>query len=145
MFYFDMSFMAPLLLSEAKSTAVEEFITGLPAGQLAISHWTRVEFSSLLAREVRMGHLSARDAIDADSQFEMVVTELFLVLQPDIADFDLAKSYLQAYATGLRAGDALHLAIAWNSRVETVFSLDKAMLKAGGILGLSVSSGIEPD
>ncbi|MGO9007972.1 MAG: type II toxin-antitoxin system VapC family toxin [Beijerinckiaceae bacterium] len=145
MFYFDMSFMAPLLLSEAKSTAVEEFITGLPAGQLAISHWTRVEFSSLLAREVRMGHLSARDAIDADSQFEMVVTESFLVLQPDIADFDLAKSYLQAYATGLRAGDALHLAIAWNSRVETVFSLDKAMLKAGGILGLSVSSGIEPD
>jgi predicted nucleic acid-binding protein len=145
MFYFDTSFLVPLFLPEATSTAIEAFIRGLPVGQLAISHWTRVEFSSLLAREVRMGKMGATEAIAADSQFETVVMESFLVLQPEIADFNLAKTYLQAYATGLRAGDALHLAIARNSHVDAVFSLDKAMLKAGGPLGLNVSSGIEPD
>ena len=45
--------------------------------------------------------------------------------------------------TGRRrwVGDALHLAIANNHRAETVYSLDKALLKAGKALGLPVSAG----
>ena len=57
MLYFDTSFLAPLILDEATSIEVERFMAGLPAEELAISHWTRVEFSSLLAREVRIGGL----------------------------------------------------------------------------------------
>ena len=49
MLYFATSFLAPLILNELTSTAVEQFMAGLPAGELAVSHWTRVEFSSLLA------------------------------------------------------------------------------------------------
>ena len=57
--YFDTSFLAPLILQEATSNRVERFIIGLPTGELAISHWTRVEFASLLAQQVRfhvVGH-----------------------------------------------------------------------------------------
>ena len=57
MLYFDTSILAPLFLQESSSAKVERFVAGLPAGELAVSHWTRVEFSSLLAREVRMGAL----------------------------------------------------------------------------------------
>ncbi|MGQ0665291.1 MAG: type II toxin-antitoxin system VapC family toxin [Pseudomonadota bacterium] len=142
MLYFDTSFLAPLILQEPASARIERFVTGLPAGQPAVSHWTRVEFSSLLAREVRMGGLDAQAARDADAQFEMVVTESFVVLLPNVDDFDLAKDYLRNHKTGLRAGDALHLAIAGNHRAKAIYSLDKTLLKAGKLLKLPVSDGM---
>lgn len=140
--YFDTSFLAPLVLSEPTSARIERYVRRLPARELAISHWTRVEFSSLLAREVRMGGLDPKAARDADAAFETVVDESFVVLLPDGNDFDLAKRYLQTHGTGLRAGDALHLAIAKNHGAEAIYSLDKTLLKAGRILGLPVRTGI---
>jgi predicted nucleic acid-binding protein len=143
MLYFDTSFLAPLILEEPTSSAVERFIAQLPAGALAISHWTRVEFSSLLAREVRMGGLEQQIAREADAQFEVIVAESFVVLLPSADDFNLAKLYLGNHDTGLRAGDALHLAIAKNNRAEAVYSFDKTLLTAGRALGLPVSMGIQ--
>ncbi len=140
--YFDTSFLAPLILQEATSNRVEHFIVGLPTGELTISHWTRVEFASLLARQVRMGNLVHQAARQADTQFATIIEESFIVLAPDSDDFDLARTYLANYATGLRAGDALHLAIAGNHRADSIYSLDKTLLKAGTLLGLPVSTGI---
>jgi predicted nucleic acid-binding protein len=50
--YFDTSFLAPLILPEATSDKTA-FVRRLPTEELTVSHWTRVEFSSLIAREVR--------------------------------------------------------------------------------------------
>ncbi len=141
MHYFDTSFLAPLILQEATSSKVERFIAGLPAGELAVSHLTRIEFSSLLAREVRMGGLDGEAARSADAQFETMVRESFTVLLPNADDFDLAKAYLANHASGLRAADALHLAVAKNHRGETIYTLDKTLLKAAKLLGLPVSTG----
>lgn len=140
--YFDTSFLAPLILQESTSARIEKFITRLPPGELAISHWARVEFSSLLAREVHMGGLDGAAAREADTQFETVVTESFVVLLPNADDFNLAKTYLGNYETGLRAGDALHLAIAQNHHAKAVYTLDKTLFKAGKHLGVPVSTGI---
>lgn len=142
MLYIDTSFVTPLFLQEPTSTKIERFIRLQPAGDLAISHWSRVELSSLLAREVRMGGLDPQVALDADTEFEAVVKESFVVLLPTLEDFDLSKQYLQRYATGLRAGDALHLAVATNRGATRIYSLDKTLLKAGKQLGLPVASGI---
>ena len=117
MLYFDTSFLTPLLREEATSSQVERFVGGLAAGDLAISHWTRVEFSSLLALHVRGGDLSADAARKMDAGFDAMVEETFVVLLPDVDDFDLARQYLAHHKTALRAGDALHLAIAANHRV----------------------------
>lgn len=143
MLYFDTSFLAPLILEEATSAAVEQFVRGLPPGELAVSQLARVEFSSLLAREVRMGGLDAKSARAADAQFETILAESFAVLLPAAGDFDLAKKYLGDPKIGLCAGDALHLAIATNHDAEAIYSLDKTMLKAGRRLGLPVSAGIK--
>jgi uncharacterized protein len=140
--YFDTSFLAPLIFPEATSDKVAAFIRRLPAEELAVSHWTRVEFSSLIAREVRMGELDVRAAIRADDRFESMVEESFSVLLPSADDFGLAKRYLRQFETGLRAGDALHLAIARNHRAAVIYSLDKILLKAGKILDLAVRMGI---
>jgi uncharacterized protein len=142
MLYFDTSFLTPLVRTEATSAQVESFVGRLATGELAISHWTRVEFASLLARHVRMGDLAVEAAKAVSAGFDTMVEETFVVLLPDADDFDLARQYLGHHKTGLRAGDALHLAIAGNRRMETIFSLDKTLLKAGTMLGLPVSRGI---
>ena len=143
--YFDTSFLAPLILPEATSAAVSGFMADLRGEDLAVSHWTRVEFSSLLAREVRMGGLGVDAAREADVRFEAMVGASFAVLLPNDDDFNLAREYLGRFEAGLRAGDALHLAIAGNRGAEAIHSLDKALLKAGGLLGVPATAGIALD
>jgi predicted nucleic acid-binding protein len=140
--YFDTSFLAPLILPEATSDKIAAFLAGLPAEGFSVSHWTRVEFSSLIAREVRMGGLGHDAAKRADARFEAMVEESFSILLPNAEDFDLAKLCLARFETGLRAGDALHLAVAKNRRAAAIYTLDHALLKAGKILGLPISMGI---
>jgi uncharacterized protein len=140
--YFDTSFLAPLVREERTSLRIAQFIAGMPTGELAISRLTEVEVSSLLARDVRMRVIPADEARDADAFFDDIVRESFFVLLPGADDYALARRYLRAYETGLRAGDALHLAIAGNHQAEAIYTLDNAMIKAGKILGLPVSAGI---
>ena len=81
MIYFDTSFLVPLLLEEATSSAVTAVMRGLPADEFTLSHWTLVEFSSLLAREVRMGGLDTEVAARVDARFEAMVGESFATLR----------------------------------------------------------------
>jgi uncharacterized protein len=140
--YFDTSFLAPLIIPEATSGKVAAFVRRLPAEEFTVSHWTRVEFSSLIAREVRMGGLDVQAATRADARFEAMVDESFSVLLPNADDFGLAKRYLGRFETRLRAGDALHLAVANNHHALAIYSLNKTLLEAGKILELPVSMGI---
>ena len=140
--YFDTSFLVPLILPEATSEPIAGFFEALPADDLTISHWTRVEFASLIAREVRMGGLDAAAARDAGSRFESMIEESFVVLLPNRDDVDRARDWLGRFETGLRAGDALHLAIASNRGAYAICSLDKVMIAAGKKLGLPTSVGI---
>ena len=142
MLYFDTSFLVPLILPEATSDQIAAFVRRLPAEEFAVSHWTRVEFSSLIGREVRMGSLDAQAAARADARLEAMVDESFSILLPTADDFSLAKRYLGRFETGLRAGDALHLAVANNHRAAVIYSLDETLLKAGKILDLPLSLGI---
>ena len=144
MLYFDTSFLAPLILPEATSEPVANFFETLPPGDLTVSHWTRVEFASLLAREIRMGGLDPAAAHEADSRFEAMIRESFILLLPNPEDFDRARDCLNRHETGLRAADALHLAIAWNRGSEAIYSLDNRMIAAGKRLGLPTSAGNVP-
>ncbi len=136
--YFDTSILAPLVFPEPTSAAVERLLRGLPAEELTTSHLARIEFSSIIARRVRMGEIAPSDAARADAQFDATITSAFAVLTPTAADFDLSKRYLQRYDSGLRTADALHLAIATRNKATTIYSLDEGMRKAGRLLGLPV-------
>ena len=143
MLYFDTSFLAPLILEEATSAKIEAFFARLPVGELYVSHWTRVEFASLIAREVRMGGLAESDALLAIAQFDELVTDSFQVLAPGVADYELAKAYIQHFATKLRAGDAMHLAIASNNGAKTLYTLDEGLLNAAKLMKVHASRGIK--
>jgi predicted nucleic acid-binding protein len=140
--YFDTSFLAPLILPESTSAKITTFVRRLPVVELAVSHWTKIEFSSLIARKVRMRELTVEAAEQADARFEIMAADSFAVFLPDANDFDLAKQYLGKFETGLRAGDALHLAIAANRHCRAIYSLDRKLVMAGKILDLPVRTGI---
>lgn len=140
---FDTSFLAPLILEESTSEKIEAFFARLPAGELYVSHWTRVEFSSLIAREVRIGGLAEPDALLAIAQFDELMTESFQVLVPSVADYERAKECIQHFATKLRAGDALHLAISSNHGAKILYTLDEGLLVAAKLLKVHASRGIK--
>jgi predicted nucleic acid-binding protein len=68
-----------------------------------------------------------------------------LVLLYSAGDYVLAREYLARPETRLRAGDALHLAIAKNQRVTAIYSLDKKLLSAGATLGVPARAAIWPE
>lgn len=143
MVYLDTSFVAPLVIAENSSDAVEAFVLKVKPGELTTSMWTQVELSSLVSRKVRMGELSDAQAEVVRREFDRVLVESFEMLAPTAVDFATAVKYLEIPKTGLRAGDALHLAIAANHRAKRILTLDKGFLEAGKLLKLPVTLGIK--
>ncbi len=143
MLYFDTSILVPLLIPESSSDAVEAFIRGIPSGSaLVVSQWGRVEFASVLSRLARMRELDRAVATACADRFDALIAESFDLVMPGSADFERCWDFLCRFDTGLRAGDALHLAIAANIKASVVYTLDKGMLDAGRLLGLPVERGI---
>lgn len=143
MIYLDTSFVAPLVIAENSSEAVEAFVLKVKPGELATSMWTQVELSGLVSRKVRMGELSDSQAEVVRREFDRVLGESFEILAPTAADFAAAAKYLELPKTGLRAGDALHLAIAANRHAKRILTLDRGFLDAGKLLKLPVTRGIK--
>jgi len=142
MLYVDTSVIFPLFVPEPTSKAVMAFVDDLPPKELTVSQWTMVEFASVLGRHVRAGKIDSGFAEEVAARFEGLLASTFCILLPTAADFILARKWLADPARGLRAGDALHLAIAGNNDAREVFTFDKTMLRAGRSLGLRMSTGI---
>lgn len=142
MIYLDTSFLTPLFRAEPVSRRIENFLAARPPGTLAISQWTRVEFASVMAREVRMKALGAATARQLIQEFDALADESLHVLIPAAADFDLARNFVTEFATRLRGPDALHLAIARNHGIGEILTLDDGLLFAARKLKLKARRGI---
>ena len=142
MIYVDTSFLVPYFLKEPTSGAVEAKLMRVAPGNLCISMWTKAEFASVLARKVRMRECSAIFADSTFARFENMALRYYQVWEPISADFETAARFMRNYETGLRAGDALHLAIAHNRATLDLFTLDAGLARAANLLGISASSGI---
>ncbi|BBO20589.1 MAG: hypothetical protein AMXMBFR31_14100 [Candidatus Desulfobacillus denitrificans] len=142
MIYLDTSFIAPLFRAEALSTAVEACLARQAVGTLAVSHWTRLEFSGVMARDVRMGVIEPRDALLALDAFDAFAEDSLHVFSPAAADYRLADLFVRNFATHLRAADALHLAIARNQGIDEIFTLDEGLLGAARRLKIKAGKKI---
>jgi predicted nucleic acid-binding protein len=143
MLYLDTSFVAPLVIAEDTSNAVEAFVLKLKPGELATSLWTQVELASLVSRKIRMGELSTAEAEAVRRELDRMLSESFELLVPSAADFAAAAKYLEVPKTGLRAGDALHLAIAANHGARKILTLDMGFIDAGKQLKLPIARAIK--
>jgi predicted nucleic acid-binding protein len=131
MLYLDTSVLVPLFIPEPESDRMQRWIERQAAESLYISEWTLTEFASALGLKVRAKHLQPDQARNAQKLLERLAAQSFHVHVPTRADYVKASAFLGEHALGIRAGDALHLAIAYNETAEAVYSLDRLFVSAG--------------
>lgn len=136
MLYLDTSVLVAALTNEARTAEVQDWLGRQSVGDLVISDWVVTEFSAALSVKVRMGQLVASDRADVLAVFNEIVDASFHVLPVTRMDFRVGARLADQHSTGLRAGDALHLAISANhgSRIR---SLDCGLVAAAQALGVS--------
>lgn len=142
MLYLDTSVLVPLFLPELESERIQRWIERQADELLFISEWTLTEFASALGLKVRSKHLHPDQARNAQKLLQRLALESFHVHVPTRADYAQATAYLGNYALGLRAGDALHLAIAYNEAAGAVYSLDRLLISAGRKLKINTARPI---
>src|SRR4051812_34823288 len=110
MHYFDTCFIAPFFLKEDMSQHVRKAFESLD-GECIVSSWTESEFTGIVSKYVRMKKLTELQAFQILDSFKTAMMTSFTMLIPTKEDFDLTNYLLRHFHTGLRTGDALHLAI----------------------------------
>ena len=137
MIYIDTSALVPVFIREPKSEAVIDWLES--AGErLAISEWSLVEFASAAAIKVRTGQAAANLAKQATARVHEFARKHCTVAVPGREEFRRAAEMAGDGALKLKAGDALHLAIAESLNARGIFWLDAAMIKSAKSLGMPV-------
>ena len=87
---------------------------------------------------VRMGHLAPPSARTLVGAFHDLARRSLTVLPVSPADLERTSDLMLRFDLGLRAGDALHVAIAQNAGATSFVTLDKRLAAAAAQLGLAV-------
>ena len=133
--YVDTSLLVAALLNEKSTPLVQRWLGGQPAGELAISDWVVTEFSAALSMKLRTGDLEQPQRNEVLAFFTRLTEASFHVLPVSRLDFQTAARFADQYSTGLRAGDALHLAIA-TDHGASLYTLDRRLVEIGQALGV---------
>ena len=134
MLYVDTCVLLAALTPEAHSPTAAAFLAQARA-PLAISSWSVTELHSALGLKVRTKALGLSQAEAVLQGFERSLAPGLLLLEIEPQDFCNANACLRGWSTTLRAGDALHLAIA-SGRGASLCSLDAPFVAAAQQLGL---------
>lgn len=135
MLYLDTSILVAALVREAATSGVQAWLGEQDANQLAISNWTVTEMSSALALKLRVGAVTIDQRALALSAFSTLVSDSLLVLPVNGDHFTTAARMADQCDLGLRAGDALHCAIA-AGRGAVLATLDRRLAHACPRLGV---------
>ena len=128
MVYVDTSVLVALCTHEAKTADVVKWY-GACTGELASAVWCVTEFASAMGLKQRTGQLTQTQAQNAWIQFERICANDLQLLSIETMTFHKAAVLTMDAATGLRAGDALHLACAQAAKAHGIATLDIVLAK----------------
>lgn len=134
MLYIDTSVLVAAWTIETRTDDVQQWLAARQFEEIAVSGWTITEFSSAIALKARNGQLDPDDRSKALALFKELCSTSFELLPISRSHFIEAARMPDQFNIGLRAGDALHLAVAIGSDA-TLVTLDKGLAKACSIVG----------
>ena len=108
-------------------------------GETLISDWLTTEVSSALSLKVRIGTLTLSRRAIALGAYQRMFLDNHIVVSVTASAFQTAARYADRHDLGLRAGDALHLAIA-AFHGATLLTLDRRLHAAALALGYAVET-----
>ncbi|ARP94919.1 type II toxin-antitoxin system VapC family toxin [Bordetella genomosp. 13] len=129
MIYVDTSVLVALCVPEPKSGAVGRWYAGV-AGELGSAACCVTEFASALGIKQRTAQITAEQGAAAWQAFERLCASDLYLLPVDPPVFHRAAVLTLDAASGLRAGDALHLAVALDAKARGMATLDDVLARS---------------
>jgi predicted nucleic acid-binding protein len=134
--YLDTSVLVAALATEVHTPRAQRWLLAAEADALATSGWATAEFSSAMSLKLRMGSIDPEGRKAALDGLAAMLSDSLVLLTIVDAYFHAAAGFADRHTLGLRAPDALHLAIAAGNGA-TLVTLDKRLASAGKKLGVA--------
>jgi len=135
--YLDTSVVVSLLRPEPATTTVQRWVARNAASGLHVSDWVTVEVSTALSILQRTSELGASARAQAQQTYELLCGNTFEVLTVRRSAYALAAKWTAQPELSLRAGEALHLAVASLADLEVV-TRDVQQARAARAVGVKV-------
>ncbi len=135
--FVDASAWISLFTNEEAASSLEDWLAN-EDGHLMSTPWTLVEVASGFSIKVRRKELSAHHATVLFERFEQLIDDEVKVVAMAAGDYGHAMKLCQNAGSGLRAGDALHLASAARLGVSHLLTLDRVMAANAKALGIEL-------
>jgi predicted nucleic acid-binding protein len=135
MLYLDTSVLVAAMTEEPHTERIQTWMAAQDPRALIISEWVVTEFSAALSIKLRTLQIEPNVRSNVLADFKILTTDSIPILPVSRAHFYAAAKFADQYSLGLRAGDALHLAIAADHGA-TLCTLDRRQAEAGAALGV---------
>lgn len=110
--YLETSVLVSLLTMETTSERAIAWGDVQPPGSLLSSHWLLTELSSALSRKLLTRRLDVEERNGILAHFTASILPLLTLVEVRSEHFRRAAEIADIHQLGIRAGDALHLAVA---------------------------------
>lgn len=124
--YVDTSVLVALIVPEPRSAVVARWY-GRTRAELVSSAWCVPEFASALGIKQRTNQIDASQAQEAWQRFERLTSNDLSLLPVAAIVFSRAAALALDAPSALRAGDALHLAVAEQAGARSMATLDDVL------------------
>lgn len=133
--YLDTSLVVALVTNEQHTAAALRWLERQKPGEVGISPWVLTECASALSLKQRAGTLDDPARSASDRALERLASDSLTILAVPASAFARAAQMVSVWRLGLRAGDALHLAIAAHHQA-TICTRDRAQAEAARQVGV---------